>query len=162
MDPFRRRHFQMRVLGWNYFNFDQKSTKFVPKGPIDNKAALAGSCNGLAPGRRQVITWTNADPVHRRIYAALGGYELIWLENEAFSWLALASFGLGPFYWYGLTLSPVWISNHLSSKVWDQMIYPFPKFNAWTIEFWEWIISPALNNRCNHLSISGLTLIHVS
>ena len=34
------------------------------------------SDNGLAPSRRQVIIWTNADPVHRRIYAALGGDEL--------------------------------------------------------------------------------------
>ena len=35
-----------------------------------------GSGNGLAPRRRQAITWTNADPVNRRIYAALGGDEL--------------------------------------------------------------------------------------
>ena len=26
--------------------------------------------------RRQAIIWTNADPVHQRIYAALGGDEL--------------------------------------------------------------------------------------
>ena len=31
---------------------------------------------GLAPNRRQTITWINADPVHWRIYAALGGDEL--------------------------------------------------------------------------------------
>ena len=29
--------------------------------------------NGLSPNRRQAITWTSADPVHWRIYAALGG-----------------------------------------------------------------------------------------
>ena len=42
--------------------------KFVPKGPIDKN-------------RRQVITWTNADTVYWRIYAALGGDGLIeyWL-----------------------------------------------------------------------------------
>ena len=28
-----------------------------------------GSGNGLAPNRRQAITWTNADPLHWRIYA---------------------------------------------------------------------------------------------
>ena len=28
------------------------------------------------PNRHQAIIWTNADPVHRRIYAALGGDEL--------------------------------------------------------------------------------------
>ena len=32
--------------------------------------------NGLVPTRWQAITWTNADPVHRRIYAAPGGDEL--------------------------------------------------------------------------------------
>ena len=30
-----------------------------------------GSGNDLAPERRQAITWTNADPIHR-IYASLG------------------------------------------------------------------------------------------
>ena len=29
----------------------------------------------LAPNRRQAITWNNVDPVHWRIYAALGGDE---------------------------------------------------------------------------------------
>ena len=36
------------------------SQKFVPKGPINNKPAF-GLGNGLAPKRRQAITWTNAD-----------------------------------------------------------------------------------------------------
>ena len=31
-----------------------------------------GLDNGLAPNRRQAIIWTNADPIHWRIYAALG------------------------------------------------------------------------------------------
>ena len=30
----------------------------------------------MAPNRRQAVIWTNADPVHWRIYAALGGDEL--------------------------------------------------------------------------------------
>ena len=33
-----------------------------------------GSGNGLAPNRWQAITWSNDDPVYRRIYAALGGW----------------------------------------------------------------------------------------
>ena len=48
----------------------QFSLKFVPKGPIDN----IGLDNGLAPNRRQAIIWTNADTVHQRICALLGGY----------------------------------------------------------------------------------------
>ena len=33
--------------------------------------------NGLAPTRRQAIISTNADPIHWRIYAALGGDDLL-------------------------------------------------------------------------------------
>ena len=38
---------------------------------------------------------------------------------------------------------PAWISNHMPSKVCDEMIYTFPDFNgirnqlSWTIEVWE-------------------------
>ena len=35
-----------------------------------------GLGSGLAPSRWQAIIWTNADPVHWGIYAALGGDEL--------------------------------------------------------------------------------------
>ena len=35
-----------------------------------------GLDNGLARNRRQAIIWTNADPIHGRIYAALGGDKL--------------------------------------------------------------------------------------
>ena len=35
--------------------------------------------NGLAPNRQQAIIWTNADPIHGCIYAALGGEELRYL-----------------------------------------------------------------------------------
>ena len=34
------------------------------------------SGNGLSPVRHQAITWTNAVPVHSRIYAKLKGDEL--------------------------------------------------------------------------------------
>ena len=28
----------------------------------------------------------------------------------------------GPFYWYGLTLNPAWISNHVPNKVWGELL----------------------------------------
>ena len=40
----------------------------------------------------------------------------------------------GPFYKHGLTLIPAWISNHMSSKVWDEITYPFPNFNGCPVE----------------------------
>ena len=34
---------------------------------------------------------------------------------------------------------PAWISNHMLSKVWDEVTYPFPNSNGCTVEVWEWI-----------------------
>ena len=34
-----------------------------------------------------------------------------------------------------------WISNHIRSKVWNEIIHPFPNLNGETIEVWEWISS---------------------
>ena len=31
-----------------------------------------------------------------------------------------------------------WISNHIPSKVWVWITYPFPNFNGYTIEVWDW------------------------
>ena len=42
-----------------------------------------------------------------------------------------------PIFYHGLTLIPVWISNHMSGKLWDKNTYPFPNFNGCTVEVWE-------------------------
>ena len=55
----------------------QISLKFVPKGPIDNKPALVQVMAWRQTGNK-ATTWTNADGVHWRIYAALGWDELIY------------------------------------------------------------------------------------
>ena len=55
-----------------------------------------------------------------------------------------------PFYWYGLTLISVWISNHMPSKVWDEIIHPFPDLNGATCNGW------------NYSSVLGIKLYHVS
>ena len=39
----------------------------------------------------------------------------------------------------GLTLIPVWIRNHMPSKVWDEITYPFPNFNGCAVDFWKLI-----------------------
>ena len=43
---------------------------------VSLRVQLMMNQHDLVPNRRQAITWTNADPVYRRIYAALGGDEL--------------------------------------------------------------------------------------
>ena len=42
----------------------------------------------------------------------------------------------------GLTSILARISNHMPSKVWDEITYPFLNFNGCTVEVWEWISIP--------------------
>ena len=46
-----------------------------------------------------------------------------------------------PFNQHWFILSPAWISNHMSSKVWDEITYHFPNFNASTVEVYMVIIT---------------------
>ena len=41
---------------------------------------------------------------------------------------------LWPFYWYGLTLIPAWINDHILSQVWDEIANPPLNFNGCTVE----------------------------
>ena len=42
-----------------------------------------------------------------------------------------------PFHKHGSILFPAW--NHILSKVWDEITYPFPNFDGSTVEFGDWI-----------------------
>ena len=75
------RHFANVIFTWIFVNgkfyiLIKISLKFVPVDPIYNNSGSIGLDNGLAPNRWQTIIWTNADPVHWRIYVALVGDEL--------------------------------------------------------------------------------------
>ena len=39
------------------------------------------------------------------------------------------------FYYHGLTLIPARVSNHMPNNVWDEITYPFLKFNSCTLKF---------------------------
>ena len=39
----------------------------------------------------------------------------------------------GTFYQYGLTSIPAWISNHMPSKVWDEITDTFLNFNGFEV-----------------------------
>ena len=58
----------------------QISLKFVPKGAIDNKSALVQVMAWCRAGD-QPITRANGEPVYWRIYVALGGDELMYLNH---------------------------------------------------------------------------------
>ena len=57
------------------YDFRLRFTEFCFQG-FNLQYSSIGSDNGLPPNRRQAIMWTNADPIHWHIYAALGGDEL--------------------------------------------------------------------------------------
>ena len=96
------------------------------------------------PNRRQAIIWTNIDPIHWRIYAALGGDVL--------------------------SLIPAWISNHMPTKVWDETSYLIPNFNGCTVFLFSYFLGVGMenwfhiifHNGCNYLSMLQWRLIHGS
>ena len=47
---------------------------------------------------------------------------------------------------------PPWTSNHMPSREWDEITYPFPNFNGCTVEVWEWI-----RNFISHLIMDVIT-----
>ena len=51
----------------------------------------------------------------------------------------LISASWGPIYYHELTFIQEWISNHMTSKVSDEITYPFPNFNGGAFKVWEWI-----------------------
>ena len=52
------------------------------------------------------------------------------------------------------------MSNHMPSKVWDEIAYPFINFNVCTVEVEVWIPYNGFNYL--HVSMLGTKLTHVS
>ena len=88
------------------------------------------SDNGLSPGWRQAIIWS---------MSPYGVTRPQWVNGSIMSCLCVCDFQW-PLLLTGIQLLiSAWISNHMSSKVWDEITYPFPNFNGCAIEVWEWI-----------------------
>ena len=107
-----------------------------------SKLTIIGSDNGLSPGRRQAIIYTNAGILLIRTSGTNFGEILSEIHTFSFKkiHLQMSSAKWRPFCLglNELTVTP-WISNHMPRKVWDEIIYPFPNFNGCTVEVCEWI-----------------------
>ena len=55
-------------------------------------------------------------------------------EKQWFSGLITFILAVIAFINRGLTLILAWISNHMLSKVWDEITYPFLNFHGCTVE----------------------------
>ena len=76
-----------------------------------------------------------------------------WRKCQNMVWYRWAlDFSGPPFTNMVLTLFPAWISNHTSSKVLDEITYPFLNFNGATVEVKEWI-----SNFFPHIIMDALT-----
>ena len=56
------------------------------------------------------------------------------------------------FYWFGWTLIPACISDHIPSKVWDEIT--FPKLNGCIVEVWE-----RINEFTPHFTMDKITYL---
>ena len=72
---FGRWQFQMHFPQWKLQSSNSNFTDICSQG-CNCQWASVSSGNGLSPLQCQAVIWTNADPIHWRIYAALGGDEL--------------------------------------------------------------------------------------
>ena len=75
--------------------------KFVSVGPIDNNPSLVETMV-LVQNRQLAFIWTHADPIHWRIYAALGVWMGVWGWCKFTA--SLVQFGA----WFTLPLSDLW------------------------------------------------------
>ena len=67
----------------------------------------------------------------------------------------------GHFYYHDLTLVPPWISNHMPSKVWDEIIHSQTSMVAPSLGMDEHF-HPIYYNGCNYFTMLWLKLNHVS
>ena len=65
----------MHFREWKVLYFDQNFPEVYSLGSNWQEASI-GLNNGMALNRRRAIIWTNAGPIHWRIYAVIGGDEL--------------------------------------------------------------------------------------
>ena len=87
-DIFKSQYLQWKCLNFNYnmYNF----TEVYSQGSNWLQVST-GSGSGLAPNSRETITRINADPIHRRIYTALGGNKQRFLTPGHQGWNDLHS-----------------------------------------------------------------------
>ena len=92
-------------------------------------------CSFIHPFAKTILCWDSGKCNIVFVVLEWVTYLDSWIETfprwEVHTWTISRSFCK-----HGLTLIPAWISYHAPSKVWNEIIYPFPNFNGCTIEIW--------------------------
>ena len=95
-----------------------------------------GSGSGLVPSGNKPLPEPELNKTSTAIWRH---WALLRCDNSGFDIFSTTFRGLEPL----LLLLLKWFnfnpSSHISSTVWDEIIYPFPNFNGCTVDVWEWI-----------------------
>ena len=123
----------MSVLGLN--SKDRNSTR--DKANISNPKVNRGSAYSQPTTSQQTVCKFHLDPQYHIFHwgsTILGDSTLWW----AHSWCK-AMKAIYIIYLHGATSIPLWISNHMLNKVWDEINHLFTNFNDCTFQIWKWI-----------------------
>ena len=122
------------------------SLKFIPKGPIDNKAAMA-----------EIMAWRRAGdrPLSETMMARLSTHICVTAIPRLISRPDSCTDICVTFHSHGLISIPAWISNHMPCKMWDGRLH------GWSLGV-DTLFHPTLCNGCNYFSMLRFELIHVS
>ena len=82
---------------------------------------------------------------------AENNYKTTQHSDVTWAWRRVMGFYILVHY-FGGKLLPAWKSNHMPSKMWDEIIYPFPNFNGCTVEVWGW-----MSNLVPHFTMDVIT-----
>ena len=62
---------------------------------------------------------------------------MIHLSYTLVTIMAVDDMGTLLFTW--IDFIPAWMNYYIHQNVWDEITYPFPNFNGFTVEVWQWI-----------------------
>ena len=132
--------FQIRpnAFSWSSIFGAQYVIKIILRSTIEVNGHRADS--RFMPSQWKIAQLCN-DASHwqdRSLEAALS-LQLPLEECTPYHFLQELSASRVPFYKHGLTLIAVWIRNHMTNKVWDEITFPSLNFNNATVEVLEWI-----------------------
>ena len=118
-----------------------------------SKLSILASDNGLSPGRRQAIIWTNAGML--LIGPLRTNFNEMLIKIHTFSFkkmhLKMSSGKWRPFCLGLNVLITEWLyaSNYIYYRM-GEITCPFPNFNCAAVEVWEWLCN-VISNFTGHV-----------
>ena len=126
---FRKSTSTMKIHMWEHLDSFLFIIKFMYVNLSNSKLLWGSVCHYMFS--LQIHTSLNVILIYMYMYVCV--YHVMLLLNVTMGLLRLKK-AFGPLYWHGLTLILAWISNHMPSNMWDEIVYLFLNFNSYTVE----------------------------